>query len=282
MSNKEATTTAIAKPSFLDALDQLPADIPGAATFEPGRLSWLHGINAGGVKTPGVFYAKDSAFVAAPSEPWVVDTRFAEEGEMGYSAPRLNIAVIASRSQWYTPGADKGDPITWLLEYREGAKKMTEYLVRVQGIDEVMVLSMSGKYKGAAFEDILREYRRNALARAMRAAKRSLPPWSFWLPIANKLRDGKTEYVKASDGNGSEYGSVVTPPALVAAPEARTLEEIVADAELFKEFTESGWTTYKRMPRGAVEAEYTISESLPQLESPRNVPVAITDDDLPF
>jgi hypothetical protein len=46
-------------------------------------------------------------------------------------------------------------------------------------------------------------------------AKRALPLWTFWLPIANQ-RDasGKTAYVEAMDASGKSYGSVVTPPTI--------------------------------------------------------------------
>lgn len=285
MSNKEATTTAIAKPSFLDALDQLPADIPGAATFEPGRIIWLHGVNAGGAKTPGMFYAKDTAFAVPPDAPWVPDDRYAERDETGYSAAQINIAIIAERSQWFIPGKEVGDSSTWITEYQSGSKKLTEYLIRVQGVDDLMVLSVSGLYKARPIADLISKYRSGALAQAMRRVKRSLPLWSFWLPVANQLRDGKTNYIKATDASGKEYGSVVTPPALAGTPIPRSSAEIVADSDVWQQFKDAGWLAFKRLPRDTTEAEYVITtEAVPALPPGRNVPVAISvdDDDLPF
>lgn len=277
------TTTELAR-SFMDDLDQLPAEIPGAANLEPGRVSWLHGVNSGGARTAGVFYAKETAFVDAPKLPWMPDERY--ENELGYSTPQLNIAIIAERSQWFMPGESVGDQTSWLNEYQPGAKKLTEYLIRIQGIAEPMVLSVSGLYKARPIADIISDYRRNTLAQAMRKAHRSLPLWSFWLPIANKTRDGKTEYLKAVDSSGKEHGSTVTPPALAATPIPRTAAELVADSELWKEFKERGWMSFKRLERNTVEADYTIEVSVPQLAAApehRNIPQALLEDDeLPF
>lgn len=254
-------TTELAR-TFMDDLDQLPDEIPGAATLEPGRIAWLHGINSGGAKTPGMFYAKDTAFTDPPAAPWVLDERYIDQGEIGYSAPVLRIAIIAERTQWFIPGEQKGDSSEWLIAYQDGAKKLTEYLIKVQGLDDPMVLSVSGLYKARPLIDIVTTYRRGALTQAMRKTKRTLPLWSFWLPIANKTKDGKTEYIKATDASGKEYGSVVTPPALAGAPEPRTAAEILADAALWQEFRAAGWLEYKRLPRETVEGAYTISDPL--------------------
>lgn len=272
-------TTELAR-TFIDDIDQLPAEIPGAAMLEPGRLSWLHG-STGAVKAPGVFYAKDTAFVAPPDAPWKTDERYSDQGELGYSAPELRIAFIANRSQWFLPGEDRGDLPEWLSSYQDGAKKLTEYLIQIDGIYEPMVLSVSGKYKAGPIATILSDYRRGALAQAMRKVKRTLPAWSFWLPIANKRADGKTVYAKATDGDGKEYGSIVTPPALIGPPLARTAQELIAGAAVWEEYRE--WSKWQRTPQGVTEASYTV-QAVPQLTSGRNVPQPVTfgDLDLPF
>jgi hypothetical protein len=269
------TTDALAR-TFIDDIDQLPEEIPGAATLEPGRLSWLHGAT-GQVKTPGVFYAKDTAFVEPPVSPWVLDERYTDQGETGYNAPELRIAFIANRSQWFLPGQDRGDLPEWLNAYQEGAKKLTEYLIQIDGIYEPMVLSVSGKYKAGPIADILSTYRRGALAQAMRKVKRTLPAWSFWLPIANKRgADLKTVYLKASDADGKEYGSVVTPPALIGPPQARTAQELIEGAAIWQEYQD--WAHYTRAPQGTTEGAYTIS-TVPQLPAGRNVPQPVTAAD---
>lgn len=259
-------TTELAR-TFIDDIDQLPAEIPGAATLEPGRLSWLHGAT-GQVKTPGVFYAKDTAFVEPPSAPWVLDERYTDQGEVGYSAPELRIAFIANRSQWFLPGQDRGDLPEWLSAYQDGAKKLTEYLIQIDGIYEPMVLSVSGKYKAGPIAEILSNYRRGALAQAMRKVKRTLPAWSFWLPIANKRTDGKTAYLKAADADGKEYGSVVTPPALVSAPIARTAQELIEGGHVWEEYRD--WARYTRTAQGVSEGSYTV-ENRPALPAPQPV-----------
>jgi len=271
-------TTDLAR-SWMDDVDELPAEIPGASNLEPGRLAWLHGVSAGGAKTPGVFYGKDTAFVEPPPTPWVVDER--HENELGYSCPELRLAFIANRSQWFIPGETKDDLSTWLLDYQEGAKKLTEYLVLIDGIVEPMVLAVSGKYKAGPIAQLLSDYRRGALAQAMRKTKRNLPAWAFWLPIANKRdKNGKTEYVSAKDSDGKDYNSVVTPPTLIGAPIPVSKEMLLYGAELWQQYQD--WAKAKRMPHdgNVSEASYTV-EPQRQLPPPKNLPVALTEEDYP-
>lgn len=274
-------TTELAR-TFIDDLDQLPAEIPGAATLEPGRISWLHGVSTGGVKTPGVFYGRDTAFSDPPPAPWATDSRYEEQGELGYSAAQARLAIIGWREQWFMAGAEKGDLPEWLPAYQDGAKKLVEYLVLIDGLSDPMVLSLSGKYKAAPFIQIVSGYRRGALAQSMRKVKRTLPPWSHWLTIANQMKDGKTLYINAEDASGKEYGSVVTPPALIAPPQAVTIDVINWGIEVYTQFKNAGWFEYKRVPRGTTEGQYTVEEHA-ALPPPRNVPCAIeNDEDLPF
>jgi hypothetical protein len=255
----------------MDELDQLPAEIPGAATLEPGRINRYHGVKQ--AKLPGVFYARETAFTDPPAAPWALDERYSDQGELGYCAARLHIAIVGWREQWFLAGEQRGDQSTWLPSYQDGSKKLTEYLIRVQGLDDPMVLSVSGLYKARPIIDLVSSFRRGTLTQAMRKTKRTLPLWAFWLPIASRQKDGKIEYLEAKDADGKEYGSVVTPPALAGAPEARTVAEIMADAALWQEFKDAGWFEYKRLPRGTTEAaNYVVSEA-PQLAAPhRNVP----------
>jgi hypothetical protein len=272
-------TTDITR-TFIDDLDQLPADIPGAATLEPGRINWYHGVKA--AKLPGVFYAKETAFTVEPGAPWEFDERYSDAGELGYSAAQLSIAIIGERSQWFLPGENRGDSSTWLPTYQDGAKKLTEYLIRAQGLDEPMVLSVSGLYKAKPIIDLVSAYRRGALTQAMRRTRRNLPLWSFWLPVASRRKDGKIEYIEAKDADGKEYGSVVTPPALAGAPVPRTAAEIMADASLWQEFHAAGWFGFKRLPRGDTEASYVVSETKALPEPRRNVPQPIEEEVVPF
>jgi hypothetical protein len=265
-------TTELAR-SFMDDLDQLPAEIPGAATLEPGRINWYHGVKQ--AKLPGVFYARETAFTDAPPAPWVLDERYSDQGELGYCAPRLNVAIIGWRDQWFRPGENRGDSSDWLSTYEDGAKKLTEYLIKVQDLDDPMVLSVSGLYKARPIIDLVSAFRRGALTQAMRKTKRQLPLWAFWLPVASRTKDGKVEYLEATDADGKVYGSVVTPPALAGTPAARTVAEIVADGVLWQEFRDAGWFDYKRLPRNTTEGAYSIS-SVPQLPPGKNVPQALT------
>lgn len=273
-------TTAIER-SWMEAPDELPAEIPGAANLEPGRLAWLHGANQSGVRTSGVFYGRDTAFAEPPTAPWVLDERYIDQDEIGYSAPELRIAFIGSRSQWFRSGEDRSKPPEWLPAYvkEDGVKLLTEYLILIDGLYDPMVLSVSGLYKSQPIADILSNYRRGALAQAMRKVKRTLPPWAFWLPIANKrTSDGKTVYIKATDADGKEYGSVVTPPALAAAPVPVTLGILNYGSELWQQYQE--WFKFKRLPRGTEDGHY---EEVKQLPAGKNVPEQIEEGEIaPF
>lgn len=268
-------TTELA--TWMDELDQLPAEIPGASNLEPGRLNWFHGVDAGRVKTPGVFFGRETAFVDPPEAPWESDDRYADKGEAGYAAPRLDLMFIANRSQWFIPGANPGDIPTWISGYETGAKKQTEYLVMVRGLSEPMVLSVSGLYKAAPIEKILGDYRRGALAQAMRQVKRTLPAWAFWLTIGGRSdANGKPIYEKAKDRDGKEYGSVVTPPALLAPARPVSTEDLLRGADVWQQYAE--WRTFKRGQQ-YVEASYVV-EAVAALPAPRNVPQPVSDEEL--
>ena len=259
-------------------------DIPGSRDLEPGRINWLHGVKQG--KMPGIFYVKDTEVTDVPGAPWEFDdSRFDEE--KGYSAATLRIAFLGSRSQWFIPGEKKGDLTTWLPDYQAGAKKLTEHLVFAEGIPDVMVLSVSGMHKSKPITELLRSYWNGLLRQASRKVKRQLPPWSFWLPIANKRQDGKTHYIEAEDADGQSYGSVVTPPALYLPEDA--LNECWAGMDFIRMASEVRqqyvlWFEYKRETRSRDEPRAALPAPAPQLALPpgRNVPQPIDEADLPF
>lgn len=280
------TDTTALVPSFLDDME-LPDDLPGVQ-IEPARLNWYHGVDAGKVRTPGVFFGRDTAFTEPPPAPWEIDERYLDTDGAGYSAPKLRLAFIGERSQWFIPGATRNDPITWLpngVRAPEGVKvKMQiEYLVMVDGLPDVMVLAVSGFYKSRPIQQILRAYERGALAQLIRAKRRQLPRWSHWLTIGGKVDDrGKPVIEKAKDSAGEEHGSDVTPPALLAAPEIVDRETFQACIEAWNLYNSLGWFKFQRLPQGTVEATYTIS-SAPQLPAGKNVPQPLADDELePF
>lgn len=277
------TDTTALVPSFLDEMD-IPDDLPGVQ-IEPARLNWYHGVDAGKLKTPGVFFGRDTAFTEPPPAPWEVDERYLETDGPGYSIPRLRLAFIGERSQWFIPGATKNDPITWLpngVRAPEGVKvKMqVEYLVMVDGLPDVMVLAVSGFHKSRPIQQILRAYERGALAQLIRTQKRRLPGWCHWLTIGGKVdARGQPLIEKAKDSTGEEHGSDVTPPALLAAPVLVDKATFEAAIEAWNLYNSLGWFRYQRLPQNAVEATYTIS-STPQLAAGgRNVPQPIDDEE---
>lgn len=259
--------------TWLETINSIE-DLP-TGQLEPGRIIWLHGVKQ--AKTPGVFYAKASEFADTPPAPWQTDTRFDEEA--GFSTPELRLAVIGWRSQWFKQGAD-GQPPQYLTTYEQGAKKNVEVLCLIDGLDDPMVLSVSGMNKAKPILDLIRVYEESLLKQASRIARKALPRWTFWLTIRNKEKDGKTQYIDATDSNGKSYGSVVTPPALYLpddAMESCFVGEAVLHrgAEVHAMYRE--WFTVKRLPAGVVEGEVTERPALP---APKNPVLPISEADL--
>lgn len=280
-----AETTELAR-TFVDDLDQLPADLP-SVQIDPGRLNWYHGVDAGKVKTPGVFFGRETAFTEVPPPaPWEADDRFIEEDGPGFSVARLRIAIIGSRDQWFIPGETKKDKVQWLVNGQRApagtkVKHQIEYLVLVDGLSDPMVLSVSGYYKSKSMENIVRAYERGALAQLMRQKRRTFPRWSHWLTIGGKTDSrGQPLYEEARDAVGDEKGSVVTPPALLAPPMLLSKEAFQAGIDAWMLFNALGWFKFKRTPQGVTEAVYAIEEH-PALPPGRNAPQALSNDDLP-
>lgn len=277
------TETTALVPSYLDEVD-LPADLPGIQ-IEPARLNWHHGVDAGKIKTPGVFFGRGTAFTEPPGEPWEVDDRYIETDGSGYSAARLRLAFIGERSQWFIPGETAKDPVTWIPNGQrapEGVrvKKQIEYLVTIDRLPDVMVLAVSGYHKGRPIEQILRAYERGALAQLIRAKKRQLPRWVHWLTIGCKVdQRGHPVIEKAQDAQGEEYGSDVTPPTLLAAPELVDRDTFQACIEAWNLYNSLGWFKFQRLPQNTTEASYTIT-STPALPPGRNVPVPVADGEI--
>lgn len=278
--------TAIVR-SFLDDEYAIPDDLPGVQ-LEPGRLNWYHGVDAGRVKTPGVFFGRDTAFTEPPPPPWEVDERYAETDGVGFSAPMLRLAFIGERSQWFIPGETRSDPATWLpngVMAPEGVKvkKLIEYLVLVDGLADPMVLSVSGYYKSRPIEQILRVYERGALAQLMRKHKRQFPRWAHWLTIGGKTDPkGQPIIEKAFDAEGTEHGSDVTPPALLAAPELVSKATFEQAIDTWNLYNSLGWFKAQRLPRNVTDAPaFIVSSDHRALPAGRNVPQEIDPND-PF
>lgn len=270
-------------PSYLDQI-AIPDDLPGIQLETP-RMYWYHGAKAGKVLTPGVFFAHDTAFTEPPPPPWDVDDRYAQTTGLGFSVPVLRLAFVGERSQWFIAGETDEDVTQWLpdnYEAPEGAriKKNIEYLVLVDGIADPMVLSVSGFYKSRPIENILRAYQRGAWSQEVRRRKRQLPRWTHFLPIGGRTdANGQPIIEPAKDATGKEYGSSVTPPALVGAPECVPEAVFQQAIDIWNLYNSIGWFKFKRLPQGVTEASYTI-ESRPALPAGKNIPQPIEDVDV--
>lgn len=281
MTTTTGTTTDIVR-TFLDDQADIPDDAP-TIQLDPPRLQWQHGADAGKLKTPGVFFAKEAAFAEPPPAPWESDDRFAEKDGPGYSAEVLRIVFVDWREQWFIPGVDD-EPFTWLRPGEMApagvkVKKNIEYLILIDGLPDAMVLSVSGLYKSKPFEAIMRTYERGALAQLIRQQKRKFPRWAFWLTIGGKV-DAKGQPIieSAKDASGKEYGSKVTPPILRAAPALVNKETFDRATDTWQLYKSLGWFTARHLPPGTVEATYTVT-SHPQLPPGKNVPVPIDDSE---
>lgn len=263
--------------TWLDTINTIE-DLP-TGQLNPGTFYWLHGTKQ--ARLPGCFYVKSAELGDPPAAPWQADNRF--DDETGYSAPALRLAIIGWRSQWYTQEEPK-KPKIWLPGYQAGARKHTDFLCFAEGIEPPMMLSTDGMNKEKPLSDIVKSYRGGLLTQASRIARKALPLWTFWLPIANKRQsNGSTDYIEAQDANGKKYGSVVTPPALYLPEDAMEScfvgEEILRrGTDVAREYTE--WFNARRTAPDVIEGEV-----LPALPAPRNVPQPvedIPDSALPF
>jgi hypothetical protein len=252
------------------------------------RIWWRNGVNAGTVKTAGAFYTKQDEFAGGLAAPWEIVSRY--ENETGYGAEQLKIAVLAWRSQPFRDPKDatgkkiKDGRREWFLKWEEGMQLYTEALCFVEGTDTPAVFCCDGMTGRAVSGKggILKSYQAGLLSQASLVAKRGLPLWTFWIPIATKRNsDGKIAYVDTG------FGSLTTPPA--AFYPANAMDVLFVGQELLTRGAEILNTTHlnwaktippHRLPGNVINAtDYSISE-VPQLSAPiRNVPQPIEADD---
>lgn len=246
--------------SFLDTINTIE-DIPEGGDLPLGTFTWMHGNKAG--KTPGAFFGKATEFTGTPSAPWAPDDRF--DDDPGYGAPALRIAFIAWRSQWYKQ-AESG-PKIWLPDYEDGARKQVEYICFAEGVDDPMILTLAKFTKAKPIQDIVKDYREGLLKQASRLAKRGLPLWSFWLPIAGKAKDGKPVYEEVQRA-GTGTGAHITYP--VAAYPENAMDVLFVGEELLRRGAEvartyAHWTQERRLAPHIVEGEVMSHRNVPQL-----------------
>jgi hypothetical protein len=259
------------------------------------RIWWHNGAKGskGQPGTPGDFYTKaefyDGSLEGAGS-PWRADERF--NGEPGYAAERLCILVIRQRLQWYIdhPLPNGQRRTEWLTKYQDGARGRTDILCLAEGIDGPVVLSVKGTTGRALSQKpgkehpggVIPQFQRAVIDLAGRKFRRTLPLYAFWLPISTK-RDGKGSIAYEDTG----YGSFVTPPALALPSEAAgesLLDMLYPGDELVQQAAEI-WRQHEawsRELRGNAPAEPDADAAPMTDETPRNVPQALTDDDLPY
>lgn len=265
--------------SFADQITALAIPDTKTVSFEPPRMWWHNGDRKS--KTGGSFYTRASEFPEGLGEPWNAEERF--EGEQGFATLKLNIAVLAYRSQPFRKYQDAAgrDRVEYATKWEKGMSIHTEVLCMVQGYTTgAVVWSMKGMTGQAVTgkSGIIRSYVDGLLREAGRVAKRGLPLWSFWLPISSKLLSGdKIAY------EDTGFGSFVTPPALhLPVNPMDTLfvgqDMLTYGADLLREH--EGWADARRLPEGTVNAEYTVEEPR-QIAAPggRNVPQPVADDD---
>jgi hypothetical protein len=257
-------------------------DIPVGDDLPLGSFTWMHGNKMG--KTPGAFYGKAAEFPTVPGAPWVEDNdRF--EGENGYAAPLLKIAVVGYRAQWYLGGDGKGSMKQWITDFQQGAKKQVDLIVLAEGLGlEPMIVTLVKVSKSKPIEQIIKGYREGLLRQASRVAGKALPLWSFWLPIAGqRTTEGKPFYKEFSGKDGK--ASYVTEPALYLPENA--MDELFVGAELLRRGAEihrqySDWLKEVRLPPNVIEGQVVEYPQLPAPAQHRNVPQPMEEVDLPF
>ena len=266
--------------TFADQIAALAIPETKLVEFQPPRIWWHNGVKQ--AKTPGNFYTKAAEFPEALVAPWVPDDRF--EGEEGYTTHTLRIAVLAVRSQPFKKFKDNDgkDRVEYGTRWEPGMSIHTELLCLIEGSDAPVVWSMKGLTGKAVTGKggILQTYQSGLLKEASRQAKRGLPLWSFWLPIASKKHGDKIAY------EDTGFGSFVTPPALYL-PE-NPIDALFVGGEVLQRGADAlneyaSWQDTKRLPEGVVEGEIVEDAPHPadikQIAAPRNVPQPVSDAD---
>lgn len=217
--------------SALDTLRTTELDYTPEANDGLPVMWWHNGDKK--AKTAGSFYVKADSLYAPPAEPWQPVERF--DNEDGFTCDFAHVVVIGYRMQAYRQES-KDAPVIWLSQYEAGARFRTEALCIVEGINGLVVWSMKGLV-GKAFTarngGILETYKSTLLRDAATKAGRTLPVWTFWLPITSET-DASGKIIYKDTG----HGSFVTPPVL-AFPTAKSTDELIEEyfvkAEMYRD-----------------------------------------------
>jgi hypothetical protein len=167
----------------------------------PPRINWWN--------DAGKFYSTAVGWREALEEPWRPTNRF--EGEDGYEALQLDLAVIHVRKRPFIKNSD--GKREYLSEWRDGTQYHSEYLVMINGIEEPAVFSVHGM-AGRAMADIKKLFEATVLRAARKAAPKGvkIPLWACWMPIGmNKDANGRA--IRTRTGHGSN--PVVLPALLL-------------------------------------------------------------------
>lgn len=269
-----------------DELKELDVQTFDQDQQQPPRIWWHNGNKQ--AKTPGSFYTKEEEIGGPPDSPWQEVEKY--DGETGYVAESLKIAIIATRSQpVIIDSSGERKTYTWLTKWEKGAQIYTEILCFAEGIAEPVVWpckGMTGKAmtgKGG----ILQSYEKGFLRNASQCVGKGLNPWAFWLPISTKLDSaGKPAY----DDTG--FKSFVTPPDLFLPAMAVTqdlMNALFVGSDLYKRGAEvrvefDSWIKEKRGNEPVEEAAPSYAESK---HTPRGAYVATPaasdwSEDVPF
>lgn len=266
--------------TFAEQAADLVIHTTKTASFDPPKFWWHNGDRK--AKTPGTFYARAADYPEGLGAPWAAEDRF--DNEQGFAAAELKIAVLLQRSQPFREVKDdtgKTTGVEWLTQWAKGDKILTELLCLVEGYEQPVVWSMKGMTAKAVVGrgGILWAYRDGLLKTACKLARRALPQWSFWLPIASKrTTDGKIAY------EDTGFSSFITPPALHFPDNA--IDTLFGGQALIDRGEDAlalypDWAEFRRLPGNTVEADAVV-ETVPALPAARrNVPQPITDADLP-
>lgn len=165
------------------------------------RVYYFNGVDAKTVRTNGEFYTKSPA-----GDGWTVSNRFPDEE--GYSTAELWFAPIAYREQWFTTDAVTKRTV-WLAHYEPGARKYSEQIGFIRGIDGPAVLVSKGMISRALYGKggVFQTFAETVGAAYRKAAKSAAPGWALYVPIVPPV-DKKGNPAYTSTG----HGSTVTPP----------------------------------------------------------------------
>lgn len=235
-----------------------------------------------------------------PGAPWVAHEEYIKtKGETveGWKAEELAMYIICARAQPYAKGAD-GKRTAWVEQWPKGAAPNShamhcDVLLVAQGLEElgpvkwvsngsaISFAIIAGKGKEQPQGGILERIRCEVLEVADKLSPKGRAKnrvyWAFWITIAGQRdpKSGKPIYTKTASGGAITIPVPILPPVV----DAKWLKDnyVGAEIDLYGKEQRAIWETWR-----ATKLTDDAQQPVKAQANGRNVPVEVTEEDIPF